>query len=622
VKKFFFVLSRPVVWSYKFLRSGLTVLSNLLFLGLIALVLIAALYTPQVHVPMGSALLLALEGDIVEQRSSIDPVTKLLNRLIDGRLQEKIFLQDMLDAIRAAGDDQRIKLLLINTNRMGTVSLDQIRTIGAAIEAFKRTGKKVIAMSDSFNQAQYYLASWADKIYLHPMGAVTIRGFSVFRLYARELIDKLAINFHVFRVGTFKSAVEPLLRDNMSPEEKEDFSLWLGKLWNLYCDDIAQHRKLDKQVFIDNVNQLVAQLGSVGGDRAQLALVTGLVDGLKSHQEMDALLRREVGTAPGKEEFNAIGLQDYLSTITPSYTDSQGKKELIGIITASGNILPGDGAAGQIGAADLVKHIRKARQDTRVKAIVLRLVTGGGSAFASELIREELAAAKKDGKIVVISMGAMAASGGYWLAADADAIVAAPTTLTGSIGIFGAIPTVEKTLAQVGLHGDGIGTTDIALFGNLAAPISPEEASALQMDVERGYHQFIDIVAQGRHMPGAQVEKLAEGRVWDGATALELGLVDRLGDLQDAVDEAAKRAKVPAKNGYFIELTPDNYLERFSQLIEQPAEALMARIWPSALVPASLRQPLAEHLDVFQLGNDPRGIYSHCLLPLSALSFQ
>ncbi|MCL1981004.1 MAG: signal peptide peptidase SppA [Proteobacteria bacterium] len=622
MKKTFFLLSRPVVWSYRFLRSGLTVLSNLLFLALVALVLFVLLYKPQVQVPMHSALLLAPEGDIVEQRSSIGFIAKAVARLSGTPMREDTFLQDIVDVVHAASGDPRIKLLVLNTNRMGNASLDQIRTIGSAIEEFKRTGKKVIAVGDSFNQAQYYLASWADKINLHPMGAVNMRGFSVFRLYARELIDKLAIDFHVFRVGTFKAAVEPLLRDNMSAEDKEATGLWLGKLWDLYCDDIVKHRGLERQVFLDNVNQTVSQLGAVGGDRARLALATGLVDGLKNRQEMEQLLIQEVGPAPDKEGFNCIGFQEYLDTITPSYTDDQQKKDLIGIIIASGNILPGKGAVDQIGSDDLVKRIRKARQDARVKAIVLRITTGGGSAFASEMIREELAAAKKDGKIVVVSMGAMAASGGYWLAAEADAIVAAPTTLTGSIGIFGAIPVVDKTLAQIGLHSDGIGTTDIAHFGNLTRPMSEAEASTMQMDVERGYHQFIDIVAKGRHMSADQVEKIAEGRVWEGATALSLGLVDRLGDLQDAVDEAAKRANIPAANGYYIELMPDNYLDRFKR-VEQPVEALVARFWPATMVPDSVRRPIAEQMDIFLPdNNDPEGLYSHCLLPLSALSFR
>jgi len=621
MKKFCSLLLLPFIWLWKFLTSGLTVLSNLVFLALLLAVLTVALYTPPVHVPMQSALVLAPEGDIVEERSSMDPLTRMLNRISGGTVHEETFLQDILDVVHAAADDRRIKLLILNTNRMGDVSLDQVRAIGAAIDAFKQTGKKVVAIGDSFNQAQYYLASWADKIYLHPMGAVNIRGFAVFRLYVREMLDKLSVDFHIFRAGAFKSAVEPLLRNDMSAEEKEANSLWLGNLWNAYCADIAQHRHLEPEVLADNIDQTVAQLASVGGDRSQLALATGLVDGLKIHSEMEALFHQEVGPSADRKSFNHIGFHQYLETVTPSYTESRDKQGLIGIIAASGNILPGKGAAGQIGADDLVKRIRKARQDARVKAIVLRITTGGGSAFASEMIREELAMAKKEGKVVVVSMGAMAASGGYWLAADADAIVAAPTTLTGSIGIFGAVPSVEKTLAHLGIHGDGVGTTDIAHFGNPTTAMSPEEAASWQMDIDQGYRRFLDIVAKGRKMSIAQVEKVAEGRVWDGATALKLGLVDKLGDLRDAVAEAARRAQVPEENGYFIELTPDNYLERLQQT-EPPVEALVAHLIQSPLMPASLRQPVAEQLDFLLHSGDPRGLYSHCLLPLSVLSFR
>ncbi|MGE4559009.1 MAG: signal peptide peptidase SppA, partial [Desulfobulbus sp.] len=467
MKRFFYFLTRPFYWLWKFLSSGLSVLSNLILLSLILAIAAVALYVPEVQIPHDCALILAPEGDIVEERSPMDPVTRVMNQVTGTPLHEETFLQDILDAVRAAAEDPRIKLLVINTNQMEAASLDQIQAIGAALEQFKGKGKQIIAIGDSFNQGQYYLASWADKIYLHPMGAVNLRGFSVYRLYLKEMLDSLAVDFHVFRVGTFKSAVEPFLRNDMSPEDREANSLWLHKLWNAYSADIIKHRRLDPEVFTENVNQLVSQLASVGGDRAQLALSTGLVDGLKTRQELEAMLRAAVGASPDKKSFNHIDFQRYLQTVTPSYTETAGKQKLVGIITAGGNILPGKGSVGRIGADDLIRKIRKARQDQRIKAIVLRINTGGGSAFAAELIRQELVQAKKEGKVVVVSMGAMAASGGYWLSADADSIVAAPTTLTGSIGIFGAIPTLEKSLAKMGIHGDGIGTTDIAHFGNI-----------------------------------------------------------------------------------------------------------------------------------------------------------
>jgi protease-4 len=621
MKTFFRIISLPFIWLWKLLSSGITVLSNLFFLSFFLIVLTAVFYTPTVKVPAESALVLAPEGDIVEERSPMDPMTKVFNNLAGVPLHGETFLQDIIDAIDTAADDPRIKLLVLNSNRMGDVSLDQIKAIGGAIDSFKQTGKKVIALGDTFNQAQYYLASWADKIYLHPMGAVNIHGFKVFRLYLQEMLDKLAINFHVFRVGTFKSAIEPFIRNDMSSEDKEANKLWLGNLWDVYCADIAQHRKIEVAILTENINKFVSQLASVGGDRSQLALSTGLVDGLKNHQEMEQLLKDIVGPSADKNGFNHIGFQEYLQTTTPSYTDTKGKKELIGIITASGTIIYGKDTVGQIGSDDLIKRIRQARQDKRIKAIVLRISTGGGSAFASELIRQELLLAKKEGKTVIVSMGAMAASGGYWLAAGADAIIASPVTLTGSIGIFGAVPTVEKTLANIGIHGDGVGTTDIAHFGNLATAMSSEEQAAFQMEVEQGYRQFLAVVAEGRKMQVADVEKIAEGRVWDGATALSLGLVDQLGNLEDAIAEASKRTKVPVANGYFIELTPETYLERFKR-VEPPIDALAARLVNSPLLPALLRRPLMQPYDFLLQGADPSGLYAHCLLPMPATTIR
>lgn len=618
MKKIVYVLLLPFVWLWKFLHSGVTVLFNLLVLGCILLAVVAAVYTPEVKVPTDCALVLAPVGEIVEERSPIDPLTRVMSQLTDTPLHEETFLQDIIDAVEVAAEDPRIKMLVLNTNRMTGASLDQVQTIGTALAHFKENGKQVIAIGDSFNQGQYLLASWADKIYLHPMGTVNLRGFAVYRLYLKEMLDKLAINFHVFRVGTFKSAVEPLLRNDMSPEDEEASRLWLGNLWETYSAQIITNRKLDGAVFKDNVNRMVTRLTEIGGDRALLAAATGLVDGLKSRQELEELFIAQVGPSRDKKSFNHISFQDYLQTFTPSYSEAEGKQELIGIITASGNILPGEGGVGQIGADDLIKRIRKARQDQRIKAIVLRINSGGGSAFASELIRQELVQAKKAGKVVVVSMGAMTASGGYWLAADADAIVAAPTTLTGSIGIFGAIPTVEQTLAKIGVHGDGVGTTDIAHFGNLTSAMSKEEAAALQMDVERGYGQFLEIVSQGRHLPRAEVDKMAEGRVWDGATALRLGLVDKLGDLDTAMAEAARLAKVPVENGLYIELTPDNVLERFKR-VDQPVEALVSRLLGASPLAAPLRQVLREQVEVLLPSGDPGNLYAHTLLPPSAL---
>ena len=322
MKKFLWICTRPFYWLWKIFSSGLSVLSNLVFLSLILVFVAAAMYTPNIDIPHGSALIVAPEGDIVEQRSPMDPITRVINQVSGTPLHEETFLQDLLDAVHAAAVDPRINLLILNTNRMGGASLDQVQTIGEALAQFKAEGKQIIAIGDSFNQGQYYLASWADKIYLHPMGAVNLRGFSVYRLYFKEMLEKLAVHFHIFRVGTFKSAVEPFLRNDMSPEDREANSLWLNQLWGAYSADIIKHRQLDAEVFHQNVNQMVSQLASVGGDRAQLALATGLVDGLKTRQELEALFLSQVGPSSDKKVLN-ISISGSMSKPSPLPTPTQ-----------------------------------------------------------------------------------------------------------------------------------------------------------------------------------------------------------------------------------------------------------------------------------------------------------
>ncbi|MBM9536360.1 signal peptide peptidase SppA [Desulfobulbus alkaliphilus] len=620
MRTFVYILTRPFVWFWKLLSSGLTVLSNLLFLALFLIIITALFYTPKTTVPENSALLLAPVGGIVEQRSPMDPMARIFNNLAGKPLHEETFLQDVLDAVHTAADDPRISLLIINTDRMGPASLDQIKAIGLAIDHFKQTGKEVVAMGNTFNQAQYYLASWADRIYLHPMGGVQLRGFSLFRLYMRDLLDKLAVNVHVFRAGAFKTALEPFVRNDMSPEEREASSQWLGNLWDLYCTDIATNRKVTVTSLQADIDNLILRLASVNGDRGRMALTSGLIDDLKTHREMEDYLRSLVGPGPQGKGYNHISLDKYLQTLTPSYTDTKKQEDLIGIIIARGTIMYGKGAVGQIGSTPLVSQIRQARQDPRVKAIVLRIHSGGGSAFASELIRQELMLAQQEGKPVVVSMAAVAASGAYWLAANADSIVAAPVTLTGSIGVFGAAPTLEQTLAKIGMYGDGIGTTNTAQFGNPATAMGDDERAVLQMQVDTGYEQFIDIIAQGRNMSRNRVMELAQGKVWDGTTAHRLGLVDTLGYLSDAIAEARRLADIPEATGTYIDAESVSIIERLKRL-ERPLQTLAQRIQPSVLSGLPSEQ-LADQFDFLLTGGDPHSLYAHSLLPTSAGTFE
>lgn len=616
MKKIFHIIARIFSWTWKFLTIGLTVISSLVLISFLALLLQTTGHQPLPEIPYGTALVFTPRGDIVEKRSPLDPVSRAINNLAGMPLHEELFLQDAIDAIRSAATDDRIKLLVINADRMGKATLDQLQDIGRAIESFKNTGKIVIAAGDSYNQGQYYLASWSDEIYLNPMGAVTLQGFGVFRLYIKELLDKLAVNFHIFKVGTFKSALEPFIRTNMSAAAKKANTLWLEQLWTRYCNDISKNRGIPPRAINNAVNKLAENIHLANGNAGKMAVNNGLVDGLKTRQELRSYLKSIVGDNTDHSSFQQVGLSRYLATVNKSYASLADKTQPgIGIIVAQGNIVYGEGSVGQIGADTLIRQIQKVRKNKKLKALILRVDSGGGSAFASELIRQELLETQKAGKPVIISMGSMAASGAYWISADADAIFASPTTLTGSIGIFGALPTFERSLAKLGVYSDGTGTTDLAGAGNPARPLPETYQSALQLGVEYGYRQFIDIVAKGRKLTTDKVEKIAEGRVWDGTTALEIGLVDHLGNLEDAIVKASELAEVPLGNAVFIQKRRSPAEEFFKNLGRTEAfQVHRNQIFMSLL--QSFIQHFSTPLD-FLAADDPKHLYSHCLLPSS-----
>lgn len=608
--------------------------ASILFTGC-CLLLIAALISgavslkqhikADVQVPKGCALILAPAGSILEEQPLFDPAEELLgllNKREEERRPVQLLLQDIISGLRAAAKDERIKLLVIAPDMLEQAGLDQLRDIGQAIEQFKSSGKVVIATADTYSQGQYYLASWSDEIYLNPMGSVDLHGFGVFNLYLRELLDRLKITFHIFRVGAFKSAVEPLLRNDMSPEAKEDSRRWLTNLWNGWCADIARQRGLLPEAVHAAANNLTANLRAADGDPALMAKNSRLVDGLKTKEEFRQYLQTLVGSNDDGTSFKRIDFSDYLKTVKTAYsTPLDGKKDRIVILVAQGSIVYGPGGEDQIGSDEMIGRLRRLRQDKQVKALVLRIDSGGGSAFASELIRQELLLLQKAGKKVVVSMGSMAASGAYWIAADADRIFASPRTLTGSIGIFGALPTFEKTLAKAGVFTDGIGTTELAGAGSLMRPLPEAFSQAMQAQIERGYRQFIDIVSQGRNMDRAEVENIAGGRVWDGANAVEIGLVDKLGNLEDAVAAAAQLVNLPPDQAEYFQEPDDSPVQMLLRRLH-PARAALTGSGSSALLTLADRLfgRAARQYD-FLSQVDPQHIYSHCLLPFSVLAF-
>ncbi len=409
--------------------------------------------------------------------------------------------------------------------------------IGKALKEFRDSGKPVYAVGENYSQGQYYLASFANKIWLSPQGVVDLHGFATNGLYYKSLLDKLKVSTHVFRVGTYKSAVEPFIRDDMSPAAREADSRWIGELWQNYLNTVAANRQIPAQQVFPGAQGLLEGLTKTGGDTAKYALENKLVDALASSAEIEKTLTKEFGWSKTDKNYRAISYYDY-ALKTPADTGDS-----IGVVFANGAIMDGEETQGNVGGDTTAAQIRDARLDPKVKAIVLRVNSPGGSVTASEVIRAELAAARAAGKPVVVSMGGMAASGGYWISTPANYIVANPSTLTGSIGIFGVITTVENSLDSIGVHTDGVSTSPLADV-SITRALPPEVQQMMQLSIENGYKRFITLVANARHSTPEQIDKIAQGHVWTGQDAKANGLVDSLGDFDDAVAKAAELAKV------------------------------------------------------------------------------
>jgi len=602
-------------WVGRFLTSFRTWTLNIAFLVLIFFI-ISAISTQGskkvTHVSTSGILVLTLSGDIVEEKQSSDPISKVLNEKLGlSTLPTDTLLQDILDTINTAGEDENVVCLLLDLSNLGSVGLNQLQLIGQALSNFKENNKLIIAAEDYYPQKAYYLASYADEIYLNPMGGVDLHGIGTFRLYFKDAIDKLKVNYNVFRVGSFKSAMEPIMRNSMSDEVKTQNMTWLTMLWDTISADILRERKLKPKAIETYIENIPSELVIAGGDTARLALDSGLVDGLKTREELRSYLV-QISGSDGQGSFQQITFNNYLNSISRSYVNNGLEEPSIGIIIAEGAILNGEQPIGAIGGDSLGKMIRTARDDSNINALVLRVVSGGGSVFASEIIRQEILEFKKTGKPIVISMGSMAASGGYWIAADADEIWASPVTLTGSIGIFAAIPTFEESLSSMGIYNDGVGTTSLASSLNLTRPISPLLKETISISLRHGYDQFLSIVSAGRSIEKDQIAKVAEGRVFDGKTAMGLGLVDKLGTMDDAIKSAATLAGLTEYSAHYIN-KPKTMTDEIMQIFSGKfTEWLISESLPQSLL--SLRNKLTTPIEKFLLFDDPKGLYAHCMI--------
>lgn len=551
---------------------------NLLFLLVLLLIIVAWWASGRAPgLQPDTALVLGLQGSLVEQYSGSTTEALLADSF--GDRQRETRLRDVVDALdRAAGDDRiaRVVLVLDDLDGGGTA---QLREVAGALDRFRASGKEVVAWGSSFSQRQYFLAAHADEVYLHPDGNVFIRGFGGSGLYFKDALDKLGVTIHTFQAGKFKSAVEPFTRKAPSPEALEADQAWLNDAWSSWTAAVEKARRLDAGSIDKLINELPARMAAVKGDVSRLALDAKLVDGLLTRDEFrKEMIERGAPVDDKRGTFRQVSLNGYLAQ-SAGPTEGDG----VGIIVARGEIIDDDAPQGVVGGFATAELVRRAREDERVKALVLRVDSPGGSAFGSELIRREIELTRQAGKPVVASMGDVAASGGYWIAMGADAIFADEATITGSIGVFGMLPTFEKTLDKVGVGTGGASSTWLAGATSPTRPLDKRVNDMLQAAIGHTYQRFIAGVAASRKSTPEKINEIAQGRVWTGRQAKERGLVDTLGGLQDAVAKAATLAKLPAAAPVtYLEREPRGFDRWLSMFFGQAARTMRAH-WSEGL---------------------------------------
>lgn len=578
-----------------FLRVSL---ANLIVVAILVLIVVALTSGPGApSVPQEAALVLAPKGDIVEQQSV--PVPNALTLLGGLGSLSQTRLADVLRAIEDAAEDDRIEALVFDPKSLGYVSPVQLEAIGDALAQFRESGKKVVAKGRYYGREDYYLASFADAVYLHPLGEVALPGYGRYDTFYAGALERLKAHVHVFRVGTFKAFVEPFQRQDMSPEAKAANRAIIDAVWQRFVARVAANRGLpeaDVYRYANEYDQLVA---AAGGDNALAAKRAGLVDEIHDEEAVAEALRALTGA---DDDYRRIALADYLEPAVPHLFG-----DAVGVVTATGNIVMGHRPPGAIGAENMADLLADAREDDDIKALVLRVDSGGGSVLASELIREQVQRVQAAGKPVVVSMASTAASGGYWIAATADEIWAAPTTITGSIGIFAILPTIEESMRAVGVTLDGVATGPLVGAGDPMLALSEPMRRLLQASIEHSYQRFVTLVAEGRDLTPAAVDAIGQGRIWTGEQALELGLVDNLGGLEDAIARAAELADLDRFGVRHLAEPPTRFQAIARQLMEEVGVGGGA---PTELAPVAAT--LLEDWRLLAALNDPKHVYALC----------
>lgn len=607
-----FVATVKFIW--KLLNLIREIIANILFLLIILLIVgtIAYFKEPQLQntVPQEGLLVLDLQGVLVDTTPYNQEVYQLLKKLnsqqVDLSRENSLF--ELTKKIEQARYDNNIKGLIIKLDNFVGSDLPSLQYVGKYLEQFRQSKKPIYAIGSSYAQSQYYLASYADKVYLTPQGSVNVYGFAAENLYYKTLLDNLKVNTHIFRVGTYKSAVEPFTRNDMSEAARSNTTRWLTGMWSNYLDDIAANREQSPEQIVPAATTFMAKLGQAQGSITDYALKNGLVDKVIANYQFNRELTRTFNDAP------QLSIYDYQLTAGNTFNQDertghiQPNQDKIAIVFVNGTISSGINGVDVAGSETITQQLHQIGMDNTIKAVVLRINSPGGSVQASEAIRSEVEALRNKGLPVVVSMGGMAASGGYWIATQSDYIIASANTITGSIGIFGIIPTFEKSLDHIGVYADGVTTSPLASM-TLAKELTPEAQQLIQYSIESGYQAFLTLVADARAMTTAQVDKIAQGQVWLGQEAKQIGLVDKLGDLDEAINKAASLAKL---TDYQIDWQQpkatwfESLLVNYSASLPKSAVEMVITQLPEF-------KALNQQAKLFERLNDPQNRYLLCL---------
>ena len=584
-------------------------LANLIFIGVLVILYFVWTDSPA-PLPERAALLLDPVGRVVDQRTRVEAASLLVEA--DPASQE-VLLSDLIDSVELAAKDDRITALVMDLRGLMGIGQSKTSELAEAVERFRETGKPIVASGDYYSQDQYRLAVEADTVLVHSYGGIALEGFAVYMNYLAEALEKASVTVNVFRAGEFKSIAEPFLRSDMSDGERAVTQAWLDDVWAAFTTRVEERRGLADGSVDALLNDYLAQIAAAGGDPAKLALNAGLVDEVMDRDAQQQYLKRIVGAQDEEGRAAVIPFDAYLSRMRPSF--ALPGANTVAIVTAQGNMVPGDQPPGVIGADSMVEQLRVAAERDGTSAIVVRISSGGGSVFASEIIREEMARIRDSGIPIVVSMGNVAASGGYYIATAADLIVATPTTVTGSIGVFAAFPTAERLFERGGIYTDGVGTTPIAGGLRFDRPMAPEIVESVQISVDDTYEKFLAHVMESRGLDRTTMDGIAQGRVLSAEDAQAAGLVDKLGSLNLATKEAATLAGLADDDYEVIEILPnfsprDLLVQRLSDTL---GAGVMNRFGLGAVALTGWLEPVTSTIELIEGFQDPRNMYMRCL---------